>query len=172
MCVICDTRGCHLSKHQKSGKQLYKKFVRSHLAEDANDDDDEAVASEESSHDVESIEQESYSYISFTRTTVAMGMSSQRTKWIVNGAIIDGGSNTMSSVGLALFPATKTSNMRNIKPLFEKDSNKIAGIGSSTSTLGKIQFFFHFGSMERTVDIRIFPGHTPPVISRMDLDRM
>lgn len=54
--------------------------------EDANDDDDEAVASEESSDERESIGQESESYIPFTRIAPAMEMPPVQPEWVVDCA--------------------------------------------------------------------------------------
>lgn len=62
--------------------------------------------------------------------------------------------------------------MGNVKPLIEKDSTLNNGIGSSTSALGTLQFYFHSGGGEYSVELKIVPGYTSLIISHNDLDEM
>lgn len=160
-------------KTSKSGKQLYKKPFQSYVAGDADaDEDDEAFASEERSDDGQSIEHESESYITIARTTAAIGISPGHTKWVVNGGIIDTEYNTMPSAWNALLPAAKIWNMRDMKPLSEKDFKNIADIGSSESMLETLQVFFRSKGTQYTAALKLVPGSTPLIILRKNLDRM
>lgn len=67
------------------------------------------------------IRKESEAYIVFTRATVAMGMSSKHNKLIVDGPLMETGSNIILSVSFLLSPAVRVANMRNIE---QKMGNK------------------------------------------------
>lgn len=112
-------------------------------------DQEEDKDSEESvENKAEDLEEESEPYIAFTQLVTAMGMSPRNTKWVVDGVMIDTGSNVVSSIGLPLFPAAKVSNMRKWKPVFGENPNRITGISSGTEALGMLEYCSHLGGRE------------------------
>lgn len=86
--------------------------------------------------------------------------------------MIDTGSNVVYSIRLPFLPATRVENMRNVRPVFGHRLKRITGIGKSTSTVGTLKFYFHFGSKEFSVDLNTIPGATPFIISQKDLASM
>lgn len=172
VCIICNRKGCHSSVHRKAGNSMYRKFAKAYLAgqnmpECSDDESDDSDGSLE-----ENIEPESQAYIVFTRATAAMGMSPKKTQWVVDGALIDTGSNVISSVGLPLLPSARIVNMRNTEPVLGNNPKRLGGIGSVVSTLGTYLFYFHFGGREYSVNLNVVPGPTPLIISHKDLDGM
>lgn len=101
-----------------------------------------------------------------------MGLSPSQTAWIIDGTMIDTGSNILSSVGGPRLPATKIASMRTTQPLMGKNQKQLGGIGSPIKTLGTFKFYFHFGGREYSVILIIMPGPTPLVISHKDLDNI
>lgn len=62
--------------------------------------------------------------------------------------------------------------MRNTSPVFGKDQRQVGGIGSTTKTIGTLQFYFHFGEREYAIKFNIVPGPTPQIISHKDLNNL
>lgn len=61
------------------------------------------------------LELETESYIVFTRSAVLMGMSAQEGTRVVNGTLLDKGSNIIPSVRLPVLPAMRGVNMKIFK---------------------------------------------------------
>lgn len=171
VCIVCNQKGCHSSVYRKTGDKLYKRFAHSCFAgNDQGDNEDDTSESEE--EEFEEVAHESESYITFTGATAAMGLAPKQTRWIVDSALIETGSNVISLVGLPLLLAVQIANMRNCDPLFGKDPKKVGGVGSSVDTIGTSLFYFHSRGLEYSIELNIIPGTAPLIITHKDLDDM
>lgn len=90
--------------------------------------------------------------------------------WIIGGALIDTGTNVLSSVGLAPLPAARILDMHDVVPIFNRNSKQILGIGDSIQSVGTLEFYFHFVEIEFSVTFNTVPGSTPLIVSHKDLD--
>lgn len=136
------------------------------VVQDSDDDENEESEEEE---DV-ALEQELESYILFTIAVVAFGMSPQNSKWVADNALIDTGTNIISSVGLPLLSAVRAANMRNIEPKIGSNQKHLNVTGRSVRASVTVTFYFHFGGRDYSVMLNILPKATPFIISRRDLD--
>lgn len=62
--------------------------------------------------------------------------------------------------------------MRNVKPDRKNNRRRLKGIGTSEGTLGRMEFFFHFGGRECSVKLKVFRSVTPLIVSNKGLERM
>lgn len=122
---------------------MYKLFAKAYFSRRVDSPPGEEFGEELKLNEHEHIDEDSESYIAFTRTTAAIGMSPKPTERVANGAMIDTGSIILSSVGLTLSPAVKLVIMRNISPLIRENQKKRGVLGSKTTILRTLNFFFH-----------------------------
>lgn len=169
-CIICHQKNCHSSQPLESGKQLYKQLVRANLkgGNDHHSDKEEIEANpaDEEAHN----NSDAGTYIVFTRAVAAMDMSPKHTKCLVEGALVDTGSNITSSVGPFLQPAVKIADMRDVKPDMNNNERRLDGIRKLVDTLSLMEFFFHIDGREYLVTLHIIPCSTPLLIPHKDLD--
>lgn len=71
---------------------MYKRFARAYLAGEFGEHEKD-VSERGGSEDEEQLEQESKSCILCTAATAAIGTSSEGTKWVINGVLVDTGSS-------------------------------------------------------------------------------
>lgn len=166
MSVTCEIRWDPTHSSTKRLENTYKKIVRAHLAGDVELNDYEMK--DYKLEEFENIAYESESYISFPRATVAIWMAPKKTIWIVKGALIDTGSNILSSVGLPLLPTMKIAIVRNTASLNVKFRNKLENWFNSLD----FRDFLILLQNERKKDVKlnIVPGTSPIIISQENLD--
>lgn len=71
---------------------------------------------------------------------MAMEMSPQATECVVDGAVIDTGSNIISSMGLLLLPVVRVANMRSTESKMGNRQKRMNGSDRSVGTLCRISF--------------------------------
>lgn len=135
VCIVCNKKGCHSSKHCNRSRKELKKFVKASA------------------------------YVSFGRNSAAMGLPHKDTDYVVDAAIIDTACSTMSLIGDELVTAAKFASVCRTKPQLAESPAKIGGIGGKVVTTGTMMFYFMFDGQEYGVKLNIVPGGTPLILS-------
>lgn len=120
----------------------------------------------------EEVEVDSESYITFTKVSVVMDMPPERTKWVVNGAMMDIGSNVVSPFRILFSSGGKHFKYVKYKARTRKIPKRITCIRQSIQTLESLKFYFHFGDREHSVIFNIVPCATLLITSHKGLDNM
>jgi len=90
---------------------------------------------------------------------MAMGASPRSLDCIVDAALVDTGSSTLSTIGERLVRAAKAISARPAQPTTGNTRRKLTGIGGiGVVTIGTMRFSFIFGGREYEVTLHVVPG--------------
>ncbi len=101
-----------------------------------------------------------------------MGISRGKQTYAIDGAVIDTGSSTLSTIGQILVKGAQAASAIPKKPEYGTNSRNVGGIGAQVQTIGNLKFSFIFGRKLYTLDLYILPDSTPELICHKDMDEM
>ena len=176
VCLVCHKRGCHSSRH----KQKSRAFIAMENAFLDNSDSSSDNDSENSNVQANEPEQNmDFSYFSISstihnsRAIALMGTNPSDVKSLVDGAVIDTGSTTKSSIGENLVSAATATSSRPTNMKHIESRSTISGIGGAkVRMIGILPFWFNFGGRSYFVNLFVIPGTSPILLSHKDIDRI
>ena len=180
VCIVCDRKGCHSSKHRRKSSVLLTRAAKVFFAnEESNECTNSEIGSDcvtsSSSEENEQVPDVNYTvsfHVSTVRSMMSLGVSKSNRALVVDGAILDTGSSTISTIGSDLVPAAVVASAFPTEPNYEIGKRKLNGVGNIVmSTIGYMEFHFFFGGLLYSCGVYIVPGSSPFLLSHKDLDQ-
>ena len=179
VCIVCDRKGCHLSKHQKKSSVLLSRAANIFFADkeskestDPESDSDSDISSNDDEE--EQISKANYTvsfHVATVRSMMALGMARSNRPFLVDGAILDTESSTISTIGSDLVPAAVVASALPTEPNYEAGKRKLNGVGNIVaSTIGYMDFPFYWGGILYNCGVYIVSGPSPFLLSHKDMD--
>lgn len=117
VCIICNTKGCHSSKHLNQSKAVFSHLATVLLAENSNDDLCDYSTDESEEENNSSWNLATAFHINEARTKAYMGILESKG---LEGAVIDTGSSTLSTIREELVKGAISASCRKTSPMFWK----------------------------------------------------
>lgn len=172
VCIICDKKGCHSSKHGRQSKALLSQMATVLFTDDLGNESDTSTSDESGD------EEDSDTPIAAGNLAIAYHVNAERSRNYmgiqrskdVEGAVIDTGSSILSTIGKDLVNAAVAVSCIRTSVAYGSKPRKIEGIGPIVQTLGTFEFHFMFGSKVYGMKVYILPGASPLLLCHKDLD--
>ena len=126
VCIICNKKNCHYSYHIEQVRRVFRNFSRAYFGDDVEEDRRKNYEDA----DEERNDKDGESFFASARATVAMGLLPKSDRFVIDAALIDTGSCTLSTEGHDLLPASKMASVRKKNHVMGGKGRKIGGIGA------------------------------------------
>lgn len=146
VCIVCMKWGCHSLKHKAHRKAMMIRFAKSFLSSEQVEEEQTNYETEEIDFPADAEPEESASFhVSTVRAMALIGVPITKSKFTIDGAVIDTGSSTLSTIGDFFVTAACVARARETSPKFDCIKKKSSAVSSSRFTLGCLEFSFVFG---------------------------
>ena len=177
MCVICTKLNCNDPRCKAKTQKLFHNLSLAYNSAPVQDNNVDPVEDPngtcpDTKHDEDDGYDSTFSFISMSKTYVAMGVYPQNPWLRVDSIMIDTGCSELSTIGERLVTAAQVASAMPTKPDWNSTIN-IRGIGGArVKTKGTMNFSFIFGGRMYTIILHIVQGDDMMILSHLDLDRL